>query len=127
MTTIDRPFRALKWAEEMFGLIALDPRERTMRFLEEAIELAHASGLEVSMVEAITGRVYGSPQGLLTREIGQSLMTLEILAKNLGIDADHEASEEFQRVQRIPKKEWQRRHAAKVAIGIATQETSGAR
>ena len=118
-TQIDRPSRFLNWAEETFGRVALDPRERTMRFVEEAIELAHAIGLDAGTVEAIIGRVYFRQPGTVPREIGQALATLELLAKAIGIDADKEATAEFYRVQSIPKEEWARRHAAKVAIGIA--------
>jgi hypothetical protein len=38
---IDRPSRFLMWAHETFGNVALDPRERALRFTEEAVELAH--------------------------------------------------------------------------------------
>jgi NTP pyrophosphatase (non-canonical NTP hydrolase) len=119
MTTIDRPSRALMWAEEMFGPVALQPRERAMRFLEEAQELAHALGLDEVTAAAIAERVYGRPAGAVAREVGQAVMTLELLAKAIGIDAEHEATKEFQRVQSVPKEEWQRRHSAKQKIGIA--------
>lgn len=120
MTTFDRPSRALNWAVEMFGDVALEPRERTMRFIEEAIELAHALHLERETLDAITERVYGRGHGKIYQEVGQTQMTLEGLAKVIGIDLEGEADREFFRIQAIPKSEWQRRHAAKQAIGIAT-------
>lgn len=118
-TQIDRPARFLAWAHETFGDIALDPEERTLRFVEEAIELAHASGVLHVTLQAIVRRVYAREPGAIPREIGQSLATLELLAKAIGLDADAEASKEFHRVQSIPKEEWARRHGAKVALGIA--------
>lgn len=118
-TSIDRPTRALIWAVEMFGDIAMDRHERTLRFAEEAIELANAMGLTVHELQAITARVYGRPPGDIPRELGQCQMTLEVLAKALAIDLDQEATKEFYRVRSVPKDEWGRRHAAKVAIGIA--------
>jgi hypothetical protein len=121
MTTIDRPSRALNWAVEMFGPVATDPSERAMRFLEEAVELAHALDISFVTLTAIARRVYDRPHGEVPREIGQAQMTLEALAKALQIDADHEATKEFYRIQAVPKAEWQRRHAAKQAIGIACQ------
>jgi hypothetical protein len=108
------------WAADMFGPVALEAPERAMRFLEEAIELAHAMGMPQHTAEAITKRVYGRDAGNIPREIGQAQMTLEVLAKAIGVDADHEATQEFFRIQKIPKEEWQRRHSAKQAIGIAT-------
>jgi NTP pyrophosphatase (non-canonical NTP hydrolase) len=118
--TFDRPSRALNWAVEMFGDVALEPRERTMRFVEEAIELAHAMHLERSTLDAIVERVYSRKHGLIYQEIGQSQITLECLAKSIGVDPEAEADREFFRIQAIPKAEWERRHAAKLAIGIAT-------
>lgn len=118
-TQIDRPSHFLQWARETFGDIALDAHERTMRFVEEAIELAHAMSLESETVEAIIRRVYSRPFGLVSREIGQCLATLELLASVVAVDADQEATAEFARVKAIPKTEWDRRHKAKVALGIA--------
>lgn len=118
-TSFDRPSRFLQWAHETFGDIALDPKERAMRFLEEAVELAHAVGVDAITSTNIVGRVYQRPAGGIPREVGQSLVTLELLAKAINVDAEREANEEFFRVQRIPKEEWARRHGAKVAIGIA--------
>lgn len=118
-TQIDRPGRALIWAVEMFGDIALDRRERVMRFVEEAIELAEAMSLTSSELQAIMVRVYNRPSGNVARELGQCQVTLECLARAIGVDLEDEATKEFHRIQSIPKAEWERRHAAKVAIGIA--------
>lgn len=118
-TSIDRPSRFLDWAVRTFGAVALDPSERAMRFVEEALELAHAIGLEHETVAAISQRVYLRDRGKVAREVGQSMVTLELLAKAIGIDAEDEATKEFYRVQSIPQAEWDRRHSAKVSIGIA--------
>lgn len=115
----DRPAEVLAWAVATFGDVAKDRCERTMRFLEEAIELAHALDLEYGTIQAICERIWKRDKGYIPREIGQAQMTLEALAESLGHCADREASNEFDRVRKIPKDEWQARHAAKVAIGIA--------
>jgi hypothetical protein len=120
MTTIDRPSRALMWAEQTFGSIALDPHERVMRFLEEAIELGHAIGISGSDVQNLVGRIWARKRGEVARELGQAQLTLELLSKAIGISADEEALKEFYRIQSIPKEEWERRHAAKVKLGIAS-------
>ena len=118
-SSFDRPSRFLEWAHKTFGDIALDPKERGMRFLEEAVELSHALGIEAATATAIVDRVYSRPAGGVPREVGQSMATLELLAKAIKIDANREADEEFFRVQRIPADEWAKRHAAKIALGIA--------
>lgn len=111
----------LAWAVETFGEVATSNVERTRRFLEEAIELAQAMGLPPGDVERIAARVFSRGPGYVPREIGQCLLTLEALAENLAISADLMASVEFDRVQRIPRSEWGRRHSAKVALGIADE------
>ena len=116
---IDRPSRFLAWAHETFGDVALNPAERSMRFTEEAIELALACNMPRDTLDSIITRVYARPQGNIQMEVAQCQVTLELLSKVLRIDLDAAATEEFQRVQSIPKEDWEKRHAAKVAIGIA--------
>ena len=118
-TQIDRPTRFLEWAHKTFGDVGLDPQERAMRFLEEAIEVAHTAGISANTMQAIVARVTARPYGNIGREIGQALCALELFAKVAGVDAESEAASEFIRVQSIPQAEWDRRHAAKVKIGIA--------
>lgn len=119
MTTIDRPSCALMWAEQTFGPIALNHEERALRFVEEAIELANALNVSHVALQAIVARVWNKSPGNVERELGQAQLTLELLSKAIGISADDEAMKEFYRIQSVPKEEWARRHAAKVAIGIA--------
>ncbi len=90
-----------------------------MRFVEEALELAHADGMERATLAAIANRVYSRERGDINKEIGQAQACLETYAENLGESADHLAQVEWERVQKIPRDEWEQRHAAKVAIGIA--------
>lgn len=114
-----RPKAFLTWAIETFGPIAADPNERSCRFVEEALELVHADGMPREIVERILVRVYSRPPGPIAKEIGQAMATLECLAENIGLSADAECEREFARVKGIPKDEWTRRHAAKVALQIA--------
>lgn len=53
---MDRPNEFLAWAVEMFGPIALDRNERIARFTEEAIELAHAEGMSLTVLQRIIDR-----------------------------------------------------------------------
>jgi hypothetical protein len=117
-----RPRNFLNWAIDTFGEIACDDMERTRRFVEEALELAHAMGLRRYDMDCIADRVYSPrPHGTIPQEIGQAQVMLECLAENMNFSADREAYLEFDRVRSIPKSEWDKRHAAKVAIGIAGQ------
>lgn len=116
---MNRPRDFLAWATSIFGPIARDDGERARRFIEEALELAHAMGLSSVDVAKISARVYSRSAGDIPREIEQVQCTLEILAENMNLSADLEAYIEFDRVRSIPKSEWLARHNAKVAIGIA--------
>lgn len=119
-TQIDRPSRFLTWACETFSVeVAMNPAERLMRFVEEAVELAVAYDMPQETMEKIVERVYSRSPGNIKQETAQCQVTLELLAHVLRIDLDGAATEEFQRVQSIPKEEWERRHSAKVALGIA--------
>lgn len=94
-----------------------------MRFIEEAVELVHATRLDRAVVEAIIARVYGRPAGDVEKEVGQAMLTLELLGEAVGFPSDDAATREFARIRAIPKEEWERRHNAKVAIGIALNAT----
>lgn len=116
---MNRPKDFLAWAVQMFGPVALDRDERMDRFLEEAIELAHADGVGRLHLNRIINRVYDRPAGDVPKEIGQAQACLECFAESIGLSSDAEASREFERVKAIPQAEWTRRHKAKVALGIA--------
>lgn len=111
---------ALKWAVETFGDIALDRTERVSRFIEEAIELAHSLGLPAELIESILIRCYRRPRGLPTLEFGQAMLTLALLAEVVNAPLYTLAAQEFERIQSIPKAEWERRHKEKVELGIAS-------
>lgn len=114
-----RSLQAMRWAGDIFGLVARDQEERAMRFAEEAIELAHASGLRAETLASIAERVYDRKPGDVHTEVGQAMLTLEMLGEVLGVVAEQAAEREFNRVKAIPKEEWERRHQAKVDMGIA--------
>lgn len=112
------------WAVEVFGPIAADPHERASRFLEEAIELAHAVGLNRERVDGLTARVYSRSRGDVAREAGQVGITLLALCECLGrlshgMSAETEELREWARVTSIPAEEWRARQQAKAQQGLA--------
>lgn len=118
-----RPRDFLSWAIEMFGPVAKLRSERLLRFVEEAIELAHAEGMEREVFNRVADRVYSRPAGDTPKEIGQAQACLETFAENIGLSSAAEAQREWERVQSIPQEEWTRRHSAKQALGIALPST----
>jgi hypothetical protein len=112
----ERPAAFLAWAVDMFGPVAKLRSERLLRFVEEAIELAHAEGMERDVFNRVADRVYSRPPGEAPKEIGQAQACLETFAENIGLSSADEAQREWERVQGIPRDEWTRRHTAKQAI-----------
>ncbi len=113
------------WAVEVFGTTASNREERASRFLEEAIELAHALDLDRDRVNALVARVYRSPVGAINREVGQVGVTLLALCERLGLSADTEELREWARVTSASIPEMRARHRAKADQGIALPIDSG--
>lgn len=105
----------LAWAVDTFGSIALHPRERALRFLEEALELCQACGLDREVIPLMVDRVYANPPGSLDREVAQAQMTLSALSESQGVESMIEMADEFARISKIPRNIWRDRHAAKGA------------
>lgn len=115
----------LKWALDNFGQIALNRDERAARLLEEAAEVAQAEGLRGDLICRILNRVYSRPAGQLSQEIGGLAITLDALAENAGLSVETEANRELARILALPPDWWKRKHAEKVAAGVADLSVAG--
>lgn len=71
------------WSHELM----YNPRERALRFLEEAVELVQAMRLTRDEVFTSVLRVYSRPPGDAPKEIGQVYQTLLCTAEALDVDA----------------------------------------
>lgn len=60
--------RVREWVESRIGKRHMDRRERAMRLLEEAIELAQAEGITREMVDNQAAHVYARPVGEPSQE-----------------------------------------------------------
>lgn len=117
LTTIPAAF--LKWGVEVFGSQASDPKERAMRFLEEALEVAQAFGIVRDVAAGMVERVYSREVDAdKHKEIGQATATLFMLAHQASIDPLNAMEVEWQRVRSVPVEELKARHAVKVAAGL---------
>ena len=110
----------LKWMRETFGEATCNPRERVMRFLEEAIELAQAEGVPRSAANRVLEHVYNKPPGDPAQEIGGVGVTLLGYCAVKGVSADDAERAEAERVFAIDPATFRERHNAKAAAGIAT-------
>jgi len=78
--------------------VAADTRERALRFLEEALELAQAVGLTAADVNAVASYTMQRPPGDVEAELGGAMLTLHALASAAGLNADGAAEKELERV-----------------------------
>lgn len=112
----------MNWIRDTFGVIpGLDvesPRERAMRFLEEALELCQAAGLTQGDVYSMARYTYGRPAGVLAQEVGGVAVTLYALCEVFGVSASQAEFDEIGRVMDISPDKFQARHVAKMEKGI---------
>lgn len=87
------------WMRDVFGdVIAMDPLERIIRFLEEALELAQAQGLTVDEVNRVVKYVYNREKGEVPQEVAGVVVTLSAFCYRMGIDMEAESVKEFYRI-----------------------------
>jgi len=96
-------FQALvtRWISRAFGdESSKDKRERTHRFLEEALELGQAAGASQHEAHALVEYVYGRKPGTSEQEVGGVLLTLAGFCAAHGLDMHRCAALEIGRVNR---------------------------
>lgn len=102
--------RVQAWLNGCFPLSArADRKERTHRFLEEALELAQASGCSRRDAEVLVEYVYSRPTGQPDFEVGGVMVTLAGLCSATGIDmneaGDRELARNWERIEAIRRKQ----------------------
>lgn len=91
--------RVAAWMQECFGPeITADKVERTDRFIEEALELAQATGWTADRGHALVDYVFGRPVGEIGQEVGGVMVTLAALCNVFDIDMNAEAKREVDRI-----------------------------
>lgn len=90
--------RVVEWLAACFPSSArADREERTHRFLEEALELAQASGCSRDDAYRLVEYVFSRPSGQPKLEVGGVMVTLAGLCAASGIDMNDAADEELKR------------------------------
>lgn len=107
---------AKTWLLECFGEeVATNIPERSLRFLEEALELVQATGLTQVEAQRLLTYVYNRPVGKKAQEVGGVMVTLACLCAATGLDMREEGETELARViTKIPeireKQEFKKQH-----------------
>lgn len=119
--------RVTTWVREVFSEAdATNAPERSLRLVEEAIELSQACGIGAEAVHRLVDYVFSRPVGVPPQEIAGCMVTLYAAAAALGIDAQEEFETELARIQQPEIIERvRRRQAEKRAALVALPELPG--
>ena len=106
--------RVNDWLIQCLGIEeAKNITSRTHRFLEEAVELAQATGCTALEAHELVDYVYSRPIGEPAQEVGGTLVVLAALCTALGIDMELAGEDQLKRAWSIIDKV-QRKHANKI-------------
>jgi len=98
---LSKQSRVARWLDLVFTEAEIvDWRERVLRFVEEAIELAQAVHLDAATLHRLVDYVYSRPVGEVSQEVAGCLVTLYAAAHSLGVDSDEVFEDEFKRIHR---------------------------
>lgn len=90
--------RVAEWLAACFpASVRADRKERTYRFLEEALELAQASGCSNRDAHCLVDYVFSRPIGQPETEVGGVMVTLAGLCSAAGMDMSAAADRELER------------------------------
>ncbi len=112
--------QAYLWVVSTFGVAVAQPRERAMRFIEEAIELAQAAGITFDEVARLVTYVFSRPVGEPAQEVGGVGVTLLSYCESVGLSANAEEQREHARVLAIDPEHFRRKHNTKSDAGVST-------
>lgn len=90
--------RMANWVKTRVGPESMQPKERAMRLLEEAIELAQAEGITLAQVGRQVAHVYGRPSGDPVSEGAGVAVCLYAWCAARGKRLHHIALEEMDRI-----------------------------
>lgn len=108
------------WVTRNWSAAAMAPNERVERLIEEVCELAQFEAVAVERVAHIAGKVYQKPVADdPAQEIGGISTCLLAYCAARGWSVDDCEARELARILALPAEHFRKRHAAKVAAGMA--------
>lgn len=116
-----RQWYVYQWVLKTFGESLYETRERAIRLVEEAVELAQAEGVTLGMVRRVTDEVYMKAPGDPAQEAGGVGTTLLAYCQAKGISANECEKAEWERVREIDPEYFRERQEKKVLAGVASR------
>ena len=117
--------RVVEWVRRALGDDELhNTPVRTLRFAEEAIELAQACGVDAVALHKLVDYVFSRPVGEPTKELGGCLVTLCTVAETLEVSLFTEFEKELARIQapevieRVRRRQSEKREVTAAALPI---------
>jgi hypothetical protein len=116
--------RIATWVRTRLGSAVLtDRKERAMRVLEEAAELAQAEGVTVCDASWLVERVFSRPKGEPSQEAAGVQVCLLAWAYAADERLDDLTRSEVERIEGIDADHFRRKQAEKAAAGVAMHPT----
>lgn len=109
---------ALAWAKQTYGVVVLQLRYQAFRFIEEAIELVQACGLSRVDVILAVDYVFKNPKGAMRVEIGDVLLSVDILAATQGFSTDECYQSCLGRIAELDPNDAYAKDQRKIAAGL---------
>lgn len=113
----------MDWMVTRFGLpVALNRKERTMRVLEEALELAQAEGVTWAAALLLLDHVFKKPAGEPEQEAAGIMVTmLAWFAITPSLSMEEVTVQEIGRIRNLPADHFRARHNKKASAGVAME------
>lgn len=109
-----------QWCERCFGVErANNKRERALRVLEEAVELAQAEGVTYEQAERQVRVTMSRPVGSAAQEVGGVGVTLLAYCCAAGLGAQIRIEQEVLRILAIAPEKFAARNQEKIDQGLA--------
>lgn len=116
--TLDLEDRIRIYVEETYGKEFMHPKERTLRVLEETVELVQAEEITREVCLDMVNHVYDRPCGNRWREAGGVAFTMMAWCASAGIRFIDLVLSEFHRNEDKTKEDIQKSIARKAAAGL---------
>jgi hypothetical protein len=109
---------AYDWGVRCFGQEHMnDLPTRSLRCLEEAVELAQVLQVPREQVHKLVDYVYDRPPGDSVQEAGGTLLTISVFCKALGFQPEDVYEIELRRCLEMSPEHFAKRNAEKMRVG----------